>query len=237
MGTHPIFESDFDCLTEMDKLKSTLSKLGESDLAFIISEMERKIERNSETNCDSDDSESYFHEEFQEIEQQWNYPIKLRRMYRKIYNEEIRLEFQKKPKNIPLVGTDSMNLSVHLMDDKISIDTTFLLNEGNRIQIGLQFISYINKKENLTIFFDSDGCNQRTLHINEKIESNFINYERRPNHRNNNYKIGPSVMITRIYVFIVKMGKSRPSSTQFQKRMNEIGSRQATLVTSILTKT
>ena len=99
----------------MDKLKATLPKLGESDLAFIISEMERKIERNSETNCDSDDSESYFHEEFQEIEQQWNYPIKLRRMYRKIYNEEIRLEFQKKPKNITLVGTESMNLSVHLM--------------------------------------------------------------------------------------------------------------------------
>ena len=109
----------------MDKLKATLSKLGGSDLAFILSETERKIERNSETNCDSDDSESYFHEEFQKIEQQWNYPNKLRRMYRKIYNEEIRLEFQKKPKNIPLVGTDSMNLSVHLM-----VRTPFVTHEA-----------------------------------------------------------------------------------------------------------
>ena len=109
----------------MDKLKATLSKLGESDLAFIFSEMERKIERNSETNCDSDDSESYFHEEFQEIEQQRNYPIKLRRMYKKIYNDELRLEFLKKPKNITLVGTDSMNLSVYLM-----VRTPFVAHEA-----------------------------------------------------------------------------------------------------------
>ena len=99
----------------MDQLKSTLSKLGETDLAFIISEIERKIERGTETNCDSDDSESYFQEELQDIDLQWNYPQKLRRMYKKIYNEELQLNFQKKPKNLPLMGTDSINLCIHLI--------------------------------------------------------------------------------------------------------------------------
>ena len=105
---------------DLDQLKLSLAKLGESDLNFIVSEMERKSEIDTEMNCDSDDSESYFLE--QEIDQQWNYPQKLRKMYKNIYNEELRLDFQKKPKNLPLVGTDSINLCLHLIVRTLCFD-------------------------------------------------------------------------------------------------------------------
>merc|ERR1712008_160929 len=42
MGTHPIFESDFDCLTEKNKQKKT--KMASSQMEFILQNMQKELE-------------------------------------------------------------------------------------------------------------------------------------------------------------------------------------------------
>merc|ERR1711976_1083934 len=66
MGTHPIFESDFDCLTDMVKRKRKLEILFEGE----VEKKEKiiKIEESEKENDFEDDNEDIESEEENEIE-------------------------------------------------------------------------------------------------------------------------------------------------------------------------